>query len=139
MTKNTRTLHIGVSPLNLLAVMRRTQALGLGLGWSIEGDGWECWGEAVGTDVNDDYTLHLTSIESLTNKTAKAVVDELADLLTSLAAQSNPIDNGVVAVLTDVHDYAEDAALFRLAKVPVRTERRTLTGGRYEMPAGSPA
>lgn len=135
--KKTRTLHIGVNPLTLSAVKRRTQSLGLGLFWEIDGDGWECWGEPVGTDVNDDRTLHLTSHVPLTNKAAKRVVSELADLLTPMGNQSSPIDDGVIACLTDSTDWAEDAALFKVASLVMRTERRTLTDGRYEMPAGS--
>jgi hypothetical protein len=116
-----RTLHIGVNPLNLLAVMRRTRGLGMDLHWTIDGDGWESWGEAVGTDINDDHTLHLTSSTLLTKKEAKKVVDELSDLLMPMV-QNAPA--GTLGVLTHFTDWSEGVSSIVLARRPVLIENQ---------------
>jgi hypothetical protein len=102
--KKTYTLHIGVDPLNLLAVLRRTDSPSY---WHIDGDGWNTWGEAVGTDVNDRRTLHLSSKVPVTKADARHVLLELDDLLTVMTNQS-PGNGGGIAVLTNVEDWSED-------------------------------
>lgn len=54
-TATTYHLHVGIDARRLLEAMLTMQECGP----IIDGDGWECWGEAVGTDVNDDRTLHV--------------------------------------------------------------------------------
>lgn len=131
-----RTLHIGVDVEVLGAVLKH--GVRHGYGWVIDGDGWECWGEAPGDDVNDATTLHLTLSTPVTDLQATVIVGQVAQWLTLLANQSNPIDNGTLATLTDVSDWAEDAGLIKQHPTDddqvVLTERKTLTAGRYELP-----
>jgi len=107
MIDHVRTLHIGVDPRHLLTVMRRTRAQIPGLGWTIDGDGWETWGEAVGTDLNDDRTLHLTSTVLLPDDQALQVVDALAGLLTAMV-HTGP--GSALGVLTHFTDWSEQVA-----------------------------
>lgn len=134
-TPRTRTLHIGVDVEVLGAVLKASNPR---YHWEIDGDGWECWGEAPATDVNDPSTLHLTLSTPVTDLQATVIVKELAQWLTLLRNQSNPIDNGTMATLTDTTDWAEDAALFKQHPTDddqvVLTERKTLIAGRYELP-----
>ena len=131
----TRTLHIGVDVEVLGAVLKASHPR---YQWDIDGDGWECWGEAPATDVNDASTLHLTLSTPVTDLQAQVIVRELAPWLTLLRNQTNPIDNGTLATLTDVTDWAEDAGLIKQHPTDdgqvVLTERRTLITGRYELP-----
>lgn len=53
-------LHIGVKPRNLKAVIQKLRTKGFT--YHIDGDGWEAWGEAPGTDVNDKNTLHVVIV-----------------------------------------------------------------------------
>lgn len=100
--KKTRTLHIGVNPLNLRAAIARVSPR-----WTIDGDGWESWGEAVGTDINDDHTLHLT-MPGLTRKQAKQIVLEVLDLLMPVGKGRGQVAPGAVAFLTNGDDWAEE-------------------------------
>jgi hypothetical protein len=72
-------LHLGVQPRHLLTVTRLLTSE-LGASVTAEGDGWNAWGEAVGTDANDASTLHviadLDRIAS-TEEDAAAVVARL--------------------------------------------------------------
>lgn len=51
------TVHAGVTPATAATV--RAYLDGLGLDVFLDGDGWNSWGEAPGTDANDATTLHI--------------------------------------------------------------------------------
>lgn len=72
-------LHLGVEPRHLSAVTRLLTSE-LSASVTAEGDGWNAWGEPVGTDANNLSTLHVTAdldrLESTEDDVA-AVVDRL--------------------------------------------------------------
>lgn len=97
-------LHMGLQPPHLHQALR-IQRLVLGRHAAIiDGDGWETWGEAVGTDVNDNQTLHV--ITEVTNRAeSDGVVAALrqAGVLTPMRRNvPAPVD----AVLTDIEDWS---------------------------------
>lgn len=47
-------LHVGVDPRSLKAALDAVPGEVI-----IDGDGWEVWAEPIGTDNNDDRTLHV--------------------------------------------------------------------------------
>lgn len=51
-------LHVGAKPKQLASVLKIVKFLGNR--FYIDGDGWETWGEALGTDRNDKKTLHIS-------------------------------------------------------------------------------
>ena len=84
-------LHLGVDIRDLYAVRRRIAA-----GLTVEGDGWNAWGEPVGSACNDNSTLHV--VVPIAPAQAEAVVADLSDTLvrmsgsTAIAVATTPDD-----------------------------------------------
>lgn len=94
-------LHFGVTPRMLLYVTK--QLVTLGHRPVIDGDGWNTWGEAVDTDINDDRTLHL--VVPLTEPgQAGSLVSLVRGMVEPMTARDY---EDVRAVLTDDADWSE--------------------------------
>ena len=114
-------LHLGIDPLNLATALRIIR-LNRRPTPFIDGDGWECWGEAVGTDVNDRRTLHVV-VEVPTRKHGRQLASALHafSVLTPMARQAprqqaRDDANGAFAVITDPVDWSEKVSVHRLRK-----------------------
>lgn len=104
-------LHVGIDPLHLSKALRLIAGTA-GYLQHVDGDGWECWGEPVGTDVNDGRTLHVVVLV-LTRKEGRVLAGRLyrAGYLTPFASQSQEDSNGAVAVITDAADWGEKVSV----------------------------
>lgn len=110
MSKKTRTLHVGVDVTRLLDVQRHAKQYA-DVRWHVDGDGWEVWGEAVGTDENDGATLHLSSRKKLTDEDARTLVAMLNDIRALIPMRRNVEPGQVVyGVLTNQQDWSEDVS-----------------------------
>lgn len=90
-------LHVGLKPKQIKSVMKIIHVLSLP--HYIDGDGWETWGEALGTDLNDKKTLHVT-IRVETHWVARLVAKVLM-------GETTPSKDGHYAVLTDWDNWSE--------------------------------
>lgn len=106
---NNYVLHLGVIPQDLQRVIRSARAVMDS--YEVAGDGWNAWGEAVNTDVNDDVTLHLTAA---INGRQEAVEDTAAELVSRLDARGALVTSSegrnTVAALTPDDDYSVEEA-----------------------------
>lgn len=79
----------------------------------VEGDGWNCWGEAIGTDINDDFTYHVV----IPVKSPREGQRLMADLLDFNFGWRNFIPIGltvddevpVIAAITNGAQWSEDS------------------------------
>lgn len=112
--KKKRTLHIGVDVTSLLTAVRQSRYADVR--WHIDGDGWEVWGEAVGTEDNEAPVLHLSSRKGLTDDEARLTVAMLNDVRALVPMRRNVEPGQVVyGVLTDRQDWSEDVATIALS------------------------
>ena len=106
---NSYVLHLGVIPQDLQRVIRSARAVMDS--YEVTGDGWNAWGEAVNTDVNDDVTLHLTVA---INVRQEAVEDTAAELVSRLDVRGVLVTSSegrnTVAALTPDDDYSVEEA-----------------------------
>jgi len=97
------TLHVGIDPKDLNDLLRITHPLP----HDIDGDGWNCWGESVGDDINDDRTLHVTfPLER--KRQARLLLGVLAARGIPLVPSTRSMyerHNGLLAVLSDTTDW----------------------------------
>lgn len=95
-----KVLHLGLDIARVEIVKRAlARVLPEGTPIWIDGDGWNCWGEPVGTDVNDQSTMHTLISLEVTPADAHLLVTVLyqAGMLTPMGGQGNASLNGVVA------------------------------------------
>lgn len=100
-------LHLGVIPRDLMRVIRLARAVMDSA--EVEGDGWNAWGEAVGSDANDESALHVTATISGPQENVAEVTAQLVDQLHRqgvLVVSSEGLET--VAVLTSDADYNVD-------------------------------
>src|SRR5438128_2462928 len=74
-----------------------------------DGDGWESWGEKIGTDANDEKTAHvIVRMVDLDEAifTAHSVVQQPDVELVPMANQSHAGSNGTIVVVTEAADWA---------------------------------
>ena len=106
-------LHFGIHA-SLSEDLRRVLHLMFPKGWAIcHGDGWNCWGEDVGTDVNDADTVHVFVYYNGDLSDAISAVVRLHEAnvpLVPIAEQGSDVFNGTVASLTDAEDWADEIA-----------------------------
>lgn len=98
-----RVLHVGVAARDVRTA--RSVVGGLGRTVTVDGDGWEAWGERPGTDVNDGGTVHvqvLVGRDPLLVRSSR-IVSRLtrAGLLVPMRADYQA---GVVAAVTAARD-----------------------------------
>lgn len=98
-------MHVGVKPENVASLTAFARRAGLSM--AVDGDGWNCWGEAPGTDVNDLTTLHVV-LEG-----ANLAVWVWDMLLTAMILEGVPLaqmtsenDRGVLAAVSEWEDWA---------------------------------
>ena len=100
MSRKSLTAHFGIASRDVTSVcgaIKRRRDIGVP---HIEGDGWNSWGESVGTDVNDGDTAHIYAhVASVMEFMALCV------LLQHYLVMSN---TGVWAVLTDRQLWEQD-------------------------------
>lgn len=108
-----RHLHIGVKPRALSAVLRFAHGHAEVHTSHVDGDGWLAWGEAPGTDVNDEDTLHVVlevgdDFEPSRAATMTAALDFALTLagLPNLVPGSWPGYAETTSVLTDAEDWS---------------------------------
>lgn len=103
-------LHLGVEPVNLAPVRRALEAVPA-VAVNVDGDGWNSWGERVGTDVNDRVTLHVTATLEGTEQGVRA---QARDVVARLDGHGHLVTSTeglrTVAVLTTDADYNVDEA-----------------------------
>lgn len=93
-------LHIGINAADLICahnVVRQTFKV------HMDGDGWETWGEAVGTAGNDLDTFHFV-VHVKGRKQARRVVTALHGSVT-LQPMAQRDQRAIIAVLTDAADH----------------------------------
>lgn len=124
-------VHVGVHYTQIVGALRALRDAGEEA--TAEGDGWFAWGEALGDDVNDSTTFHVFIETTSVIRTLRHLVTigvnlmELGDL-----GHAKP---GTVAVITEVHDHAEDIAqlpeaLLALFTIDwIRADERDHAGG----------
>lgn len=106
-------IHAGVKPANLGIIEAAARSVGLD---PIEdGDGWNTWGEAPGTDINDADTLHvLAYVDTLGTAIdfALTAAREYREYL--VASNGAPADapyaaaqNGNLVIVSQREDWAE--------------------------------
>lgn len=93
-------LHVGVAPKNLKDFMRALPG-GESRYVNIDGDGWESWGEPIGTDSNDAETIHVTipceAVET------DSIIASVKGYLVPMKAETQ---KNIVACLTDDDDWS---------------------------------
>lgn len=99
----TYALHFGIDVSHLVQ-LRREFDRGPGLAHYIDGDGWNCWGEAVGDDVNDASTLHVV-VPLARKRHARLTLGALASVgIPFVTMGGYDKQTGILAVLTDMDD-----------------------------------
>lgn len=103
-------VHLGVEPERIDKVR---DLLGKGPdAIYVDGDGWECWGEAPGTDVNNSTTMHMIfelpweskpNNRQLLERTVEKVVKGLQEYLTPMQVDHQ---TGIIACLSDSEDWS---------------------------------
>lgn len=73
----------------------------------VEGDGWQVWGEKVGTNGNDEYTFHVQMETTDPLQTLFALLGVGAQLR-KLGSEGWATKDDVVAVITDADDHDLD-------------------------------
>lgn len=114
MNDTTYTLHVGANPRRLPSVCFEAQNVGAnGMSYVVEVDdgGWNCWSEPIGTDTNDDVTLHI--LIDLRTGQRPVALDRASALLHRFAGHLKPNDHGVIAAVTDTADFSVDVHEFR--------------------------
>lgn len=112
-----KVLHLGIDIARVDIVRNALQhVLTEGTPTWIDGDGWNCWGEPVGTDVNDASTMHFLVPLEVTPKEADLLVRVLfqAGMLTPMAAQGNPSLNGTIATYGATDDWEVEFLAWRV-------------------------
>ncbi|KQO98268.1 hypothetical protein [Leifsonia sp. Leaf264] len=94
------TIHFGLSIDDLAEVPEVWGA-------TVDGDGWNAWGDKPGVDVNDADTLHLsiTRHNEAIDGTVRTVIARLADKLVQMGGYDSQA--GIVLVVTDSADWSE--------------------------------
>lgn len=104
----TTAVHIGVRPENVNYITVLQQRLGNKV--TVDGDGWNAWGEKPGTDVNDTETKHLIvgPFEHLEQAewTARAIVEQRGETLVPMDGHEQ--QRGIKAVVTNWDDWSTD-------------------------------
>lgn len=103
-----KTLHVGCTARELFNLTRAATSLGLPDA-TIHGDGWECWGEPLGEDVNDKKTLHVMFSAEEIRGDVVVRLNALANLI-SMAVKRQ---SGVYASVTSFEDWSEELISFR--------------------------
>jgi len=109
-------LHMGLSlpdAKRLVEFVKDQATMTPALPVYVDGDGWNCWGEAVGSDINDESTYHvIIPVES--PRAGQQLVLTLLDhqfgfeRLVAMEQPWWPADAvGVIGVVTDGVDWAE--------------------------------
>jgi len=103
--KELRAVHIGISPENLDR---------LPLFWAdknkmavtVDGDGWNAWGEAPGTDVNDETTLHVVYLTHDDRALRDWILTSAGDVLVPMGGGDQ--QEGAILVSTRPTAWSED-------------------------------
>lgn len=110
-------LHFGIHR-DLVEDLRRVLHMFFPKGWAFaHGDGYNCWGEDMGTDVNDEDTAHVVTYfdGQITDAIQVLIVlHEHGVPLVPMAGQSRPSLNGPIACLTDAEDWSDCVATWRI-------------------------
>lgn len=96
-------LHVGVKPKNLKVVIQKLRKKGFA--YHIDGDGWESWGEAPGTDVNDKNTLHINIVVEEYDDYRVQALRLVNHLRPQLVVAKTYVGPNYRAVLTDFSDW----------------------------------
>ena len=107
-------LHVGARPENVKTIVDFARRAGLET--YVDGDGWNVWGEAPGTDANDAETRHIVlEGENLAGWVWTLVVAKMESEGLPLVPMSSENDRGLLAVVTEYEDFAEDRETFHAA------------------------
>lgn len=97
--ERTYTLHAGIKLANVPAALRA--------GWRFDGDGWNTWGEAPGTESNNRETMHGMWRDHVTLAQAEETVTTHRNLLAPMTPPARMEDLGCFAVVSDPHVWSE--------------------------------
>lgn len=128
---NRYAVHVGLHYTQMIGALRALRDAGEDV--SAEGDGWFTWGEALGDDVNDATTFHVVIETTSVIRTLRHLVT-MGVIFIELGALGHA-EPGTVAVITEVHDHAEDIAqlsegLLALFTIDwIRADERDHAGG----------
>ena len=109
-----KTMHIGVDVTTLAGTVRVIEDMGRDA--IVDGDGWETWGEAIGTDVNDHRTVHVVIPDVQDHPyEIENVSRALRNLGHLVPMRANVAHDDVVVILTDSEDWGEGQVEIRLS------------------------
>lgn len=124
-------VHVGVHYTQVVGALRALRDAGEVA--AAEGDGWPAWGEALGDDVNDATIFHIIIETASVIRTLRHLVTMGVNLME--LGDRGRAEPGTVAVITEMHDHAEDIAqlsegLLALFTIDwIRVDERDHAGG----------
>lgn len=108
MTAAQYAVHIGLKADNVHVIHEHT-----GRHVITDGDGWNCWGDKPGVDVNDTDTLHAILGPFETDRAAflqaRKITEQRGEVLEPMAGY--PQQTGIKAVVTSWDDWSIDLLL----------------------------
>lgn len=104
-----RHLHLGVHPRHVINLRRAVREAHIPHAIHVDGDGWNAWGEAPGTDVNDLLTLHavVEVPDHLSREEAHVLVQMILDKGVALVPARWPGHEPALWEFTTAEDWSE--------------------------------